>query len=301
MRTRFRTATVATVDFFRKLAADDVFTGAAALAYYFLFAIFPGAIFLLTLIPYLPIPHLHQSVMAAMGQFLPGDAAQLFEGVISEVTLHKREGLLSFGLILSWWSASSGVAAVMNQLNIVYGLKESRPFWKARLVAVLLTLALTLLVLVAFGLIIFGGAIQAAFENSRLMKILGAPPIIPLLFVMFRWLVVGCFLLTAFALVYRFGPDLGGKFSLLSYGSVLGSGVLIAASLGFRLYVARFANYSASYGSLGAVIVLMLWLYIAGLIVLVGGALNAWLASSEGARATLKKTGAALGLFSARY
>src|SRR5437588_282233 len=117
-------------DLSHEMQEDNVTTGAAALAYYFFFSIFPAMIALLSLVPYLPIPNLHQSVMGMLNQALPGDAAKMFTGVVSEVVTQKKGGLLSVGLLLTIWSASSGIYALMQQLNVTYDVKEERPFNK---------------------------------------------------------------------------------------------------------------------------------------------------------------------------
>jgi membrane protein len=258
---------------------DNVANGAAALAYYLLLSLVPAMIFLLTLIPYLPIENLHEAVMNFVRQALPGEASNMVEKVIAEVTLNKRQGLLSFGLLATVWAASSGLYAVMQQLNITYGVKESRPFWKVRGIAIGLTLLFGLLVVGSFALIVFGGVLQNWLGGWLAMTSWGASPeareVLLFAFSAFRWIVIALLLLMAFALTYYFGPDVEQRFRFISPGSVMGVVVLALASLVFRIYVTHFGNYAATYGSLGAVIILMLWLYIAGLVILFGSEVNA--------------------------
>lgn len=257
-------------DLKQEITDDNVSNGAAALAYYLLLAIFPAAIFLLSLIAYLPIPNLQQAIMDALRQALPGQSADMFTGVVAQVVGQRRGGLLSIGLVLTFWAASNGLYAVMQQLNITYDVKEGRPFWKARGTALLLTLAFFVLVVGAFALVVFGGVIQ-----EWLGSMIGMSQPLLIAFAVFRWVVIALALLLAFALVYYFGPDVEQKFIFISPGSVLGVVVLAFASLAFRFYVSRFSDYSATYGSLGAVIILMLWLYIAGWVILLGSEINA--------------------------
>lgn len=252
-------------ELYSKIESDDVFNGAAALAYYLMFAIFPAMIFLLTIIPYLPIPNVHQAVMEFIRQALPGEAAGTFEGVVSEITGQRRSGLLSFGLLATLWAASSGLYAVMRQLNITHGVKESRPFWKTRGTALLLTILFAVLIIGAFGLIIFGGVLQ-----RWLAEAFGFGSVLLFVFALFRWVVITLLLLSGFGVTYYFGPNVEQKFKLITPGSVAGVIILALASMGFRLYVANFGDYGASYGSLGAVIILMLWLYIVGFVLLLG-------------------------------
>ena len=257
-------------DLVNEISEDNVFNGAAALAYYLMLSIFPAAIFLLTLLPYLPVPHLEQAIMDLLNQALPGEAANLFTGVVKDVTSQQRGGLLSFGLLFTIWSASNGLYAIMQQLNITYGVKEERPFWKVRGTALMLMLLFFLLIIGAFALVIFGGMME-----DYLASVLGWNQILITFFVVFRWIVILLLLLLGFALIYYYGPDVEQDFKFITPGSVFGVVVLLLASLAFRLYVSNFSNYSATYGSLGAVIILLLWLYIAGLVMLVGSEINA--------------------------
>lgn len=252
-----------------EISNHNVYNGAAALAYYLMLSIFPTAIFLLSLLPYLPIPHLEQAIMDLLGQVLPQETAKLFTGVINDVVSNRHGGLLSFGLVFLVWSASSGLYAIMQQLNITYEVKEGRPFWKARGIALLLMALFLVLVVGGFSLIVFGGLIQ-----DWVAGYLGRSKPLLLFFAGFRWTVVLAALLLAFATIYYFGPDVEQKFKFISPGSVFGVILLVIASLGFRIYVANFSNYSATYGSIGAVIVLQLWLYMVGMVILMGSEVN---------------------------
>jgi membrane protein len=249
---------------------DNVFNGAAALAYYLLLAIFPAAIFLLSLPPYLLIPNLQQAIMDLLNQAMPQQSAALFQGIVTTVVSKKQGGLLTFGLLFTLWSASSGPYAIMQQLNITYDIREGRPFWKARGTAILLMLLFFVLVIGAFALVIFGGVVQDFIGN-----IIGRSQPLLTFFAVLRWVIIACFLLLGFAVIYDYGPDVEQKFRFITPGSILGVLLLVLASLGFRFYVSSFSNYNATYGALGGVIILMLWLYIAGLVILIGSELNA--------------------------
>jgi membrane protein len=262
-------------DLYDELQQDNVYNGAAALAYYWMLAIFPAAIFLLSLLPYLPIPDLQQAIMDLLHQALPGQAADLFTGVVQDVS-EKRGGLLSFGFLFTLWSASTGLYAIMQQLNITYGVQEERPFWKVRGTALFLVLLFLLLIIGSFALVIFGGMIQ-----DWLMTLVGKNQVLLTFFATFRWVVIACLLLLGLAVIYYFGPDVEQRFQFVTPGSIVAGVIIIIASVVFRIYVANFANYSATYGSLGAVIILMLWLYIVGLVILLGSEINALLEHSR--------------------
>ena len=259
-----------------EIADHNVYNGAAALAFYMILSIFPAAIIMLSLLPYLPIPDLNKAVLGLIGQVLPHQSAKLFTGVVNEVTSQRSGGLLSFGLLFLLWSSSSGLYAIMQQLNSTYEVKEGRPFWKVRGTALILMVLFFILVVGGFGLIVFGGMIQSWFWRQ-----IGWSKPDLVFFTVFRWAIIALFLLSAFAIIYYFGPDVEHKFRFISPGSVFGVISLVIASLGFRFYVANFSNYTATYGSLGALIVLQMWLYIVGLVILVGSEINVFLGDNH--------------------
>jgi membrane protein len=257
-------------DLKQQIARDDIFTGAAALAFYLTLAIFPALILLMSIIPYLPIERVDQAIMDLLGQALPEEAYGMVEEVVIEVTRERRGGLLSFGALGTLWAASTGMFAIMRQLNKTYDVEESRNFFKARGTAILLSVMFVLLVVGAFTLIVLGGVIQDWLGTE-----LGFSGALLAFFAAFRWIIILLALMLAFAMVYRYAPNVEQKFRFISPGSVVGVVLLIAASLGFSLYTANFANYDATYGSIGAVIILMLWMNIAGLVILLGSEVNA--------------------------
>jgi len=259
-------------DLYAEIRDDHVFMGAAALAYFLMLAIFPAAIFLLSLLPYLPIPDLQGALMDLLRQILPTQAADLFTSTVEHVVSERRGGLVSFGFLATIWAASNGLAAVMQELNVTCDVKETRPFWATRGTAILLMLLFVVLVVGAFALVVLGGVMQ-----RRLASVIGFGSALLTLFAAFRWAVILGSLLTALAVIYTFGPNLEARFRLVSPGSVLAVLALVLSALGFRFYVENFGSYQATYGSLGAVIVLLLWLYVAGTVILIGSEVNALL------------------------
>jgi membrane protein len=243
-------------DFRREIREDNIGQGAAALAFYWMLALFPAAIFLLTLLAYLPIPHLERALLNLVRSALPGDASALLSGFFENVLSHRRGGLLSFGAVLTIWSASSGIHALMHQLNVAWDVDERRPFWKRRAVALLIATCFVLLVIAAFGLVVFGRVL-----HLRLL----------------RWLVVCAALLVGIALIYHYGPNVKRRFRLVTPGSLLALAMLIVASVGFQVFVTRVGRFNITYGSLGAAITLMLWLYLAAWAILLGAELDATL------------------------
>jgi membrane protein len=248
---------------------DQMFNGAAALAFFLLLAIFPAAIFVLTMVPYLHIPHLQEALLDLLQQALPPESALLLDNTLIQVVSQKAGGLLTFGAVFTVWSASAGIYAVMQQLNMAYEVKETRPFWKVRGIAILLMAAFVVLVIGSFSLVIFGGVVQA-----WLASLIGWSRPLLFFFATLRWVIIAAALLLGISLIYRFGPDANCKFRYLSPGSVSSAALIAVASIGFRIYIYFFGNYNATYGSVGAIIILMLWLYLVGIALLVGGEIN---------------------------
>lgn len=257
-------------ELYQEINDDDIFNGAAALGFYLTLAIFPAMIFVMAVIPYLPVANVDQAIMDLLRQALPASAADMFAGVVDEVTGEQRGGVLSLGFAGALWATSTGMYAVMQQLNITYDVKESRGFFKARLIAIALSLLFAVLVLGGFTLIVLGGQIQD-WLGARY----GVSEGVLTTFVVLRWLVILLGLVLAFAIIYYLAPDVDQSFVFITPGSVIGVTVLMLASLGFSWYAQNFGDYDATYGSIGAVIVLMLWLYIAGLVILLGSEINA--------------------------
>ncbi|MBA3590577.1 YihY/virulence factor BrkB family protein [Methylibium sp.] len=256
-------------ELYRETDDDDILNGAAVLGFYLMLAIFPAMIFVLAIIPYLPIANVDQAIMDLLRQALPASAADMFAGVVQEVTQEQRGGLLSFGLLAALWATSTGMYAIMQQLNITYGVDEGRGFLRARLVAMALSLLFVVLVLGGFSLIVLGGQIQE-WLGSRF----GIGGALLAFFTVFRWGIILAALLLAFSLIYYLAPNVKQRYKFITAGSVVGVVVLLVASLAFAWYTQSIGNYAATYGSVGAVIVLMMWLFIAGFAILFGSEIN---------------------------
>ena len=253
----------------QKINEADCSAHAAAMAYYFLFAVFPFFLFLTTLIGYLPIPHLLDYVLSSAARMLPSQAFDLLQDNIRALYSNKKQGLLSLGVVLALWASSNAVAAIMNAMNKLYVVKEGRPFWKVRLTALFLVVALSLLFLLALVLLMFGTKIGALIAErvdfGMYFRMAWNLMLVPVILIL---------LSLAVATVYYFSPDVEQKWKWISPGSVVAIPSWIVVSLGFSYYINNFSSYDKTYGSLGAVIVLLLWLYISGFIILAGAVIN---------------------------
>jgi len=253
----------------QEIQEDQITNGAAALAFYMILALFPSAIFALSVLADLPIAHLQQAATDLIREALPGSAAESLTSTVESVASRRSTGLLSFGFAFALWSATSGVHGLMHQLNIAYEVKESRSFLRARATAVLLTVGFFGLVLGALALIIFGGILQSYIGDH-----LGWSAALISAFAVLRWVIIIAALNAAFALIYFLGPDIEQRFIWVTPGCLTGTACLLVSSIAFKAYVDRFSDYGAQYGALGGVIVLLLWLFTAGWSILFGAELN---------------------------
>ncbi|HET7112488.1 MAG TPA: YihY/virulence factor BrkB family protein [Pyrinomonadaceae bacterium] len=251
---------------------DDVWGRAAQLAYYFLLALFPLLIFLTATLGLMlgSGQGLRASLFNYLGQVMPGSAFQLVNTTMTEITGASNAGKLSFGLLAALWVASNGMGAITEALNAAYDLKESRPWWKQRLVAIALTIALSVLVITALLLMLWGGEV-ADFIGAHYQ--LGG--FFPIAWKTIQWPLVFAFMVTSFASIYYFAPDVKNQdWKWLTPGSTIGVVLWLLVSFAFKIYLHYFDSYSKTYGSLGAVIILMLWLYFTGAAILIGSEIN---------------------------
>ena len=261
-----------------EVSADDVLNRAAALAYYFLLALFPALLFLVTLLGFFadPSSHLRGDMLNYLAVVMPPSALDLVSKTLDEIATNAGGGKLSLGLFLAFWAASSGMLAIMDSLNAAYAVRETRPWYKQRAIAVALTLAISVLVVGSLLLVLFGGHIADNVAAS-----MGGFGLVTALWSVFRWVFVAFGVSFAFALTYYFGPSVKDqRWYWVTPGSLVGLVLWLGISLAFRVYLSYFNTYAASYGSLGALIILMLWFYLSGLAILVGGEVNAEIESA---------------------
>jgi len=257
---------------FRRFGWHHMPTLAAGLAFYFLLAFFPFLLFLVAIVTIVPgVEGLTDWLLQTAATFLPPSAWTLAEGVIRGLLGQPRGTLVSVGVALALWSASSGFTSLMDCLNVAFGVTERRAWWKTRLMALGLTVALSAFVIVAFVLTLFAAPL-AAFVASYLGPAGGVATIV------INWSLSIVLMTLVTATVYYVCPDVDEqRWQWLSPGVVVFIVGFGAASIGFSLWVARFASYDKTYGSLGAPIVLLFWLYILASFLLLGGELNALL------------------------
>jgi len=251
----------------------DLLTRAAALSYYFLLALFPLLLFLIAMLGYFAEAgtELRRDMLRYLSTVVPRSASTLIRNTVDEITQNTGGGKLSFGLLAALWAASYGMGAISETLNSAYGVRESRPWWKVKLTAIGLTIVIAVLTIAALTLVLYGGDIGEALATR-----LGLGEAFTLAWKILQWPIVLAFVLFAFALIYFFAPDIHEqRWYWITPGSLVGVGLWLLVSFIFRLYLRYFDNYSVTYGSLGAVIILMLWFYLTGSAILIGGGVNA--------------------------
>ncbi len=258
--------------FRESFSRHDIPGRAAQLSYYFLLALFPFLLFLVTLLGYFAQAgsQLRISLLSDLAAVMPTAAVQLVRNTLDEISSARGGGKLSFGLIAALWAGSTGMVAISDTLNIAYRVAETRGWWKVRFVSLLLTVMLSSLILLALALIFYGAKIA-----NGLAVMLGPGGIFQPLWTILQWTIVLVFLLAGFNLIYRFAPNLEPpNRRWISPGAFVGVVLWLLISFGFRLYLHFFNSYSLTYGSLGALIILMLWFYLTGLAILIGGEIN---------------------------
>jgi membrane protein len=252
-----------------KVFEDEVFGRAAQLAYYWIFSLFPLLIFLTAMLAYLPIRHKTNSWLSILSNVLPADAYQLVDQTIQQIISNRRGGLLSFSILIAIWASSSGMEAIIGSLNKAYGATEVRAWWREKTLAIGLTLGLTVFVLTALMLIFFGESI-----GMRIAQFFDLGELFQTVFGVVLWPLSSILILLGMELIYFLAPNVKQKWQWFSPGAIFAVVCWLLISFGFRFYVSRFGNYNATYGALGAVMVLMLWFYLTGVVILIGGEIN---------------------------
>ncbi len=249
---------------------DDMTTYAAALAYHLLFALFPFLIFLVALLSVLQIPGFFDWVLNQAQTAMPADAYRRVEEVVNQVRGQARGGLLSFGIAIALWSASSGMRSLMNSLNAAYGVEESRSAWKRYPLSIIYTTGLAVMVIAAAALMLLGPRVMDWLAEQA-----GLGGLFVALWAWLRWPVAVVLLILAAAVIYYVAPNVDQPFQIITPGSIIAVIAWIVASLGFSYYVSNIGNYSATYGSLGAVIILLFYFFISSAMLLLGAEVNA--------------------------
>lgn len=262
---------------YRDVNNNNMLVLAAGLSYYFVMALFPLLILAAAIVPYLPIPHLFGRILGAMQHMIPADSMGLVRGVLHDVLTQSHGNLLTLGLVGTLWTGSSGFASLIEALNVAYDVPETRPIWKTRLLALGLMVVIgTLMVVGAASMFVgpqFGGWLAAKFDLGWMFA-----KIWPAL----RWTISTAFIVLAVELTFYWAPNVKQRFLATLPGAALGVGFWIATSYGLGLYFQHFADFNKTYGTLGAAIALMEWLYWSWFVILLGAEINSEMLKAQG-------------------
>ncbi|HVS91454.1 MAG TPA: YihY/virulence factor BrkB family protein [Mucilaginibacter sp.] len=259
------------VFFFEEISQGTVSNKASSLSYNFMLALFPATIFLFTLIPYIPIRHFQDNLLTIMSQIMPADAFSAFHDTIIEIVKKKSVGLFSFGFLTTLFFATNGVSSLMQAFNKSSLQPETRGYFRRRWVALVLTVVISLSLLVAVAIMIGGDKLLTFLKLHIASRAHAWYTVIALS----RWAIVIIIFFTTVSLLYRYGPAHKQRWKFLSPGSILATLLAVLISLGFTYYIDNFSSYNKVYGSIGTLIVVMIWLYLNSLIILIGFELNA--------------------------
>ncbi len=267
--------------------ADDIFGRSAQLAYYFFLALFPMLIFLISTLGIFPdaADQVRNGLFQFLSQALPASASELIQKTVTEVTTASGFGKMSFGLFVSLWSASAGMLAIMDTLNAEHGVSEDRSFIKQRLIAIGLTLGVSLLLVVAAAIILIGGTHGSSFVGGSF----------GVAWKFVQWPAAFACVLISLALIYYFAPNLKKpEWHWITPGAVVGLTLWLLVSVALRVYLHFFNNYSATYGSLGAAIILLISFYLTGIAILMGGEVNVVIEEEVGQNKDTKSSAAGI-------
>jgi membrane protein len=256
--------------FIEKIIRFDIDQRAGSVAYSFLLAIFPAIIFFFTLIPYFPIRHLDIQIMSFLENVMPPSLYETAAGTIHDIVSRPRGDVLSVGFILSIYASTSGMVALMRSFNMAMHSVESRSFLKTRLIALMLTLLLFFVLVIAVFVLVIGTlAIDFLMEDLQL-----APNLTFLLIKWLTYLIIFTVFFINISILYYFAPAHHKRWSFFNVGATIASLLIIVATQGFSYYLSNFSSYNKLYGSIGTLIALMLWLYIIALLLIMGFEVN---------------------------
>jgi len=254
----------------KEALADDIFDLAAQQAYYFFFALFPALLFVIAVASFFPLQTLIDDVVGMLGQFAPQAVIDIIKEAMTSLSKQNSGGVLTFGFLITIWSSSGAMVSIITTLNAAYDVTESRPWWKTRLIAVGLTIALALFIVASMFLVIAGPTVAA--QVAARMHLGSA---FTWTWMVLQWPLVFALVATAIAVVYYYAPDVEQDWVWITPGSVGATLLWLAVSLALKVYYQLMPNANATYGTIGGIMVLMLWFYCSGLALLLGAEMNA--------------------------
>ncbi len=264
--------------FLPKVTDNDTSERAASVAYSLILAVFPAIIFLFTLIPLIPIPNMENQVMDFFAQVLPASTYDTVKATIYDIISRPRGNVLSFGFLLALYAATNGILSLMMAFNSSHKTDEGRGFLKTRLIAFGLTIMLAFALFLAIAVLVIGGVITDYLQQIQILDNV----VVATLLNIGRYLVVFAVFVAAISVIYKFGPDMDMKWKFVNPGGIIASVLVVVTTFGFSYYVSNFGSYNKLYGSIGTLIVLMIWINLVCLLLILGFDMNVALYKLEG-------------------
>jgi len=253
----------------KEFVSDNAFDLGAQQAYYFFFALFPALLTLISIASFFTLSNLIQQVITTLGQVVPQDVLTIVADQIKKISDSQQGGLLTIGFLLTLWSSSGALVSIITTLNAAYDITEGRPWWKVRLTAIGLTIGVAIFILVSLFLVLVGPTLA-----EHLATTLRLGTAFKWAWWILQWPVVLALVATGIGLIYYFAPDAEQEWTWITPGSVVATLLWLLVSLVFKVYISYFGNYNETYGTIGAVIVLLTWLYLSGLAIIFGAEMN---------------------------
>ena len=257
----------------KEVSEDHVMAFAGNLTYKAFFALFPFFTFLLSLLGIFNATGLVKTLLNSLSGAVPPSAMTLVKTQLLSITQSQASSAFTFGaivsILLALWGVSGAFRSVMEAMNVMYEVEEDRPFWKVYGISIFISLAVIILLLVALGIVVFGGSVRGG-----LAQVVGLGSVFQTVWTIIQWPILACFVLFAFALVYYYAPAVVQRWRWVSPGSVVAFLFWIGFSLLFSVYVSTLGSYNATYGSFASIIILLLYIYYSTVIMLVGAELN---------------------------
>ena len=262
--------------FWKGLMEGAITTRASSLAFNFFLAFFPSIIVFFTLIPYIPIDGLQETLMELLAVVLPPSTNEITFTTLDDIINNPRGGLLSLGFILALYFSTNGINSLIEAFNSSYHIREIRPLIQQRILSLGLTLLLSVMLIIAIGLIIFGTVVVNYLVDNAIITISAADIII-----YGKWMVMLTMLFFGISILFHLGPALKSKWKLFTPGSIFATIFIIITSVGFNYYINNFSQYNKIYGSIGTLMIILLWMYFNSIILLTGFELNASISNAK--------------------
>ena len=266
-----------TIFFWKGLVEGAITTRASSLAFNFFLAFFPSIIVFLTLIPYIPVTGLQETLMELLNVVLPPSTNEITFQALDDIINNTRGGLLSIGFLLALYFSTNGINSLIEAFNASYHIRENRPIIQQRILSLGLTLLLSFMLIIAMGLIIFGKfAVSYLTEYKLITQYAGG------LILYGKWFTILLVLWLGISVLFHLGPSIKSKWKLFTPGSILATLGIIITSIGFNYYINHFSQYNKIYGSIGTLMIILIWMYFNSIILLTGFELNASISNAKG-------------------